>query len=383
MRIMTIARNSVALISWPIICLAFVGAETASVETLTAQLNDKDPARAALAADTLGGLKEKTSPAIAALVKALGDTRRVGYSPGPVHQVVCSNAADALVNIGEPTVPALLTALEKEKDSGVRYRIFQSLGRIGRPAAKAIPPLKAIVAGDAPESDRFYAFDALGKIHSPGPELVAFASSQLNDKSPGMRSLAIGILGKSGKDAVPSIDQLIRLLADPDNRAVAISADFVSQRAVRTDAADALGRIGPPATAAAPRLTKMMADDKDAVPRAAAAIALIRIDEKNSSAAFDTLQEMLVDKSAKTDEISAAANALAGLGLQAKRALPALAKLLHHQDEYVRMDALDAIAEIGGKDAIPLLEFSIRDEEEHIRERAQEAIDELKGVSKQ
>ena len=103
---MSTLRKCIALIPWLVVCPAFAEVENVFVDTWTAELNSKDAARAALAADRLGNLKEKAAPAIPALIKALADTRRADNSPGPVYKVVCNNAADALVNIGEPAVPA-------------------------------------------------------------------------------------------------------------------------------------------------------------------------------------------------------------------------------------------------------------------------------------
>jgi HEAT repeat protein len=373
-------RSCIVLILSLVTYPAFAEVEKVSVDSWTVELSGKDPVRAALAADRLGDLKEKAAPAIPALIKALADTRRADNSPGPVHKVVCNNAADALVNIGEPAVPALLIALEKEKDSGVRYRIMRSLGRIGLPAAKAVLQLKAIVGGGASESDRFYAFDALINIHLPGPELVAFASGQLNDKSPDVRGRALQLLARAGKDAIPAVDQLIKSLSDQEDRWQAVAPDAANRIPLRADAAYVLGRIGPAAAAAVPHLSKLMINDEEVAVRTAAAVALIRINPQDATGmAF--LNSLLTDEKRDNPSKCAAAQALGGLGPMAKDSLPALTKLLGHKSKYVRLEAIDAIAEIGGKDAIPLLEVALSDEEEHVREWAQETIDNLKRHS--
>ena len=378
---MSTLRKCIALIPWLVVCPAFAEVENVFVDTWTAELNSKDAARAALAADRLGNLKEKAAPAIPALIKALADT------PVPtIRLALCTKLFATMPPTHWSTSANRLCPPIDRTGAGKRQRPAVShleKPRTNRPASrKGHSQVESNCRRRCIRKRSLLRVRRLGQYPAPDPELVAFASSQLNDKSPGMRSLAIGLLGKSGKDAIPCIDQLIRLLADPDNRAEAISADAADLRAVRADAADTLGQIGPPAAAAVPRLTKMLTDDKEAVPRAAAAIAPIRIDEKNSSAAFGTLHEMLVDKTENSDENIAAASALAELGPQAKRALPALTKLLQHENEYVRLEAFDAIAEIGGKDAIPLLEITLKDKEEFVREWAQETIDELKGTPK-
>jgi HEAT repeat protein len=291
---------------------------------------------------------------------------------------VRDSAFDALTSIGEPAVPAFLARLEKEKDENRRHRILQSLGRIGRPAAKAIPPLKAIINSSAYKRERLYAFNALVEIHPPGPELVAFASDQLKDESSQFRSTATIALGICGKDASPAVNALINVLTDPADRTHAISNHFFTTRPLRADAAEALGKIGPPAAAAIPRLNKMMLSDNDVIAQTAAAVALARIAPADPTGlAF--LQTLLTDEKSDDHTLETAADALFDLGPAAKGSLRELAKLLRHESWYVRSSVISAIAEIGGKDAIPLLQPALNDKDESTREWARDTIDELQA----
>jgi HEAT repeat protein len=357
--------------------LLYAQVEKVAVETWIAELSSNDPARAKLAAEMLGGMKAEAAPAIPALVKALSD-ERVAERNMLFTTRVCDSAFEALVSIGEPAVPAFLSLLETEKDKDRRHRILRSLGQIGGPAAKAIPPLKAIINSDVSERERFYAFNALALIHSPGPELVAFALDQLNDKSPNFRYIAIDALGICGKDAAPAVNALINLLSDRASRTHAISNHAFTTRPLRADAAEALGKIGPPAAAAIPRLNKMMLSDKDDFARTAAAVALARINPADPiGLAF--LQSLLTDEKSDEHTLETAAYALADLGPAAKGSLPALVKLLQHESDDVRWPTIYAIGEIGGKDAIPLLKPALNDKDEFIREQVQDTIEDLQS----
>lgn len=63
--------------------------------------------------------------------------------------------------------------------------------------------------------------------------------------------------------------------------------------------------------------------------------------------------------------------------LEDEEAVPAIAPLLDDPDESVKLVALDALAEIGGKDARRLLEIAATSEDEDFAAHAEEALDEL------
>jgi len=98
-----------------------------AVSALLAASADPDPnVRAAV----LQGLGEQRAPqAITPLLFALGD-------PSPY---LARLAADALIHIGQPAVPALIRALENDAESRVRLSAARALALIGDTAA--IPAL--------------------------------------------------------------------------------------------------------------------------------------------------------------------------------------------------------------------------------------------------
>jgi HEAT repeat protein len=354
----------------------FAQAEKVSIETWIDELQGDDLSRSILAAEMLGDRKADSAPAIPALIKALSDPRvdrstNIGTGPWPS---VARSAATALTRIGEPAVPALVAALEREMKESTRRLIIDSLGEIGRPAAKALPQLVKIV-NDPADGLQFYAFDAWGRIHPPGPDFVKFASARLKDKSPFMRGLALQQLAEAGKDSGPAIDPIIQLLSDQESSYKAISLDFAYAYPLRADAAYALGRFGPVAATAIPRLKKMTIHDPDVTVRTVAAVALVRIDPLDPTSLW-YLNWLLTNERSDGETLEAAADAAYDLGPLAKGLLPALVKLLQHEDD-VRSSAFHAIAEIGGKNAIPLLQPALKDMDEFERERAEDVIKEL------
>ena len=170
------------------------------------------------------------------------------------------SAAYALGNIGQPVesvVGALIGALG-DRDNVVRERGALGLGKIGPPASKAQSALRKALK-DADRTVAARAAWALGRLKASDEQTIAMLIESL--QSTDLNALATAALGRAGK---PGIDALVKMLGrDPVRRLLAVRA---------------LGRIGPPAAAAAPVVKKAIAD-KDANVRRAAVLALKKIVE--------------------------------------------------------------------------------------------------------
>lgn len=129
---------------------------------------------------------------------------------------------------------------------------------------------------------------------------------------------------------------------------------------VRTDAAEDLGLIGPPAADAVPALVKLMEQDADPLSRIAAAKASARIDPKNETA-VPLLVEALKDKTGKVRK--RAAESLGDLGPGARPAVAALAKAAKDSDPTVSWAVIDALGQIGpdAEPAVPALVEALKD----------------------
>jgi HEAT repeat protein len=174
-------------------------------------LKDEDPRTASGAAQALGTLGEKGSDAIPALAEAMRGT----------NIVLCRLAAKALSQIGRPALPTLVSHL-RHHDPFVRGEAAVALGWMGKLAGAAVPMLVDVLRASSPIGAQPTGVPVPGMAGTP----------------------PTGIAPKPG---------------DPPN----------SVDAARASAAQALGRIGAPATTAVPQLTIALKDPVDAVREAA------------------------------------------------------------------------------------------------------------------
>ena len=185
-------------------------------------------------------------------------------------------------------------------DPGVRRRAIFALGAMGPDAAEAAPALGTILTGDLDAEDRHQAALALAKMApASGAAVPDLARALDGDEEPAVRMNAAFALGRLGGQSRPAVPALIRTMERRANRtnvdtfnctiqemaalalgrATAGGAEGVAPltealAAART--ADkrravvrALGEVGPPARAAAPRLRALLADDSPEVRNAA------------------------------------------------------------------------------------------------------------------
>jgi HEAT repeat protein len=221
-------------------------------------------------------------------------------------------------------------------------------------------------------------FESLDQYVDQAPQAdgISLLVSALDDRSPDIRGLAARKLGEAGRSASSAVDPLIKTLADVEYRWHWISLDFATQRAVRYDAAEALGRIGPASRDAVKTLTEMAQTDEDPEVRVSAALALLRI-EPHKDDPLKLLVASLSDDERGTAGPKCAAEALLQLGPKARSAIPTLVSATEHRDEFLRMAAVDALVAVGGKDAVPTLVRCLTDEDSQVREAACEALGSL------
>jgi HEAT repeat protein len=272
-------------------------------------------------------------------------------------------AGIALVKIGAPAVPGIVTLLKGQnedhiKDAAwileqmgskakaavpelakhltdekgdVRERVAVSLGRIG-PEARAALPMLAKAMKDGEWKVRVRAAAAMIQIDPKSPKAFAVLIDALKNKDKDMRESAAEALGEIGAEAEPAVPALAAALSD-------------KEASVRTAAVYSLDSIGPRAKAAAPALAAAL-KDKSVGFRRMAVIALshFRDDEGSVSA----LIEVLTDK---CDEVrDFAVLGLIKRGKKAKAAIPALTKALEDPNQLVRKHAAIAIEIIQRKD---------------------------------
>lgn len=187
-------------------------------------------------------------------------------------------AASMLSRLGPAAVPAIPLLLEPLKDARETARIYRStvpitLGIIGPPAKSAIPALIEMLKTEDPEPDhpeanlwemaRANAAYALGTI---GPADRSVAHSALLEAARDTRRrvranalVSLSTLGlRPGPETQAAVPILIQVLEDWE--------DLVESQ---QSAAELLGTIGPPATAAVSALTRALESRSEGVRQAA------------------------------------------------------------------------------------------------------------------
>lgn len=299
-----------------------------------------------------------------------------------------------LETIGPGIIPALLGHLGDPHEH-VRAVAAGALGQLR--AMEAIPSLVFMVRDDPSDIARRSAVEALGKL-AASRQHQAIATKERSEQS-SRRGIAWLFLLRVGRPkhlrAVaklglgPALGMRKRGLArffpgrprrkslvplDPVAWIIdALSAALADESAaVRTQAATALGTIGPAASATAPRLIDLLKED-DEIVRRQAAIALGRVGG-DSEAAVRALTELLSDPSASVK--ADAARSLGSLKKAAAPAVSALAALLRDQVDSVRDAAAEAISQIGTLDeaATEILKEGLESPDNVVREHTVEAL---------
>jgi HEAT repeat protein len=276
-----------------------------------------------------------------------------------------------LETIGPSIIPALVRHL-RDQDDDVRAIAAAALGHLH--ALETVPVL-AELANDPSDVVRQSVVAALGSLGCPS------TGSGRNHRGLGRKR---GFLGRAiwrsvwwKKRPAPKPP------ADPIELAVA-TLEFAladPSAAVRAEAALALGRIGPDAAAAAPRLIDLFQEGDEMV-RCQAAQALGEIGEVDGATAA-ALVGLLGDASA-TVRVSAA-QALGALRKAAAPWVTALVPLLQDRDESVRKAAALAISQVGTLDhaATDHLTLGLGSRDNVVRAQTAEALGTIGAAAEQ
>jgi HEAT repeat protein len=347
-----------------------------AVPALIQALGDSDSAVRAVSAEALGAIGDPQ--AVPALIVALGDWGD-WWSEN-----VRRAAAEALVRIGAPAVPALIQALG-DRSENVRRAAAEALVRIGAPAVPAL--IQAL--GDDEFRVRRAAAEALVRIGAPAvPALI----QALGDRSENVRRAAAEALGAIGDpQAIPA---LIQALGDSDSAVRAVSAEALgaigdpqavppliqalgdSDWDVRRAAAEALGRLGNPQ--AVPPLSVWAHAGEDAARNALQTLGYPMLDLPQAVAQVAAQGAWGVLIRALT--CTQVREVVVGLGAPA---VPALVQALGDSDSAVRAVSAEALGAIGDPQAVPALIQALGDYGYYVRRAAQQAIQQIETKQSQ
>jgi HEAT repeat protein len=208
---------------------------------------------------------------------------------------------------GPEDVPALVKALRQAAAAG-RVEAAEDLGRIGPPAAAALPALRPLTEKAADPLLRVEAARAVASIDPKNQTVLPLLTDALMDGAARVRKRAAERLGDLGPAARSAVAALVKAAGDPDpavrraaidalgqigpdaEQAVAVLVEALRDASTRGAAVDALGLLGGKARAAAPALEKVLKGDDVAI-RWAAAAALVRVGGPGAGAGVRHLLE--------------------------------------------------------------------------------------------
>lgn len=314
-------------------------------------------------------------------------------------------------------VPVLIDLLKNGESLRVKKELLVSLGKIGRIAVKALPVIKTYLRSG---SLRAEAILAISGVESGSGESLALFVKALEDKDERIQKSglkAIERLGPKGKGAAPAVQKLLksdsvyirasaiftlRFIVGRDPAFVKVFLEMLNDENsdVKLYAVTALGKLGPLAKTAVPKLIEVLNQNtKYGSVEAEAAYALSLIGEKTLSvpalrkalkspkrriqqAAKSALRKLGAKLTSKTldprlktlngnakKSLFARGKALEGIVKQGKVLVPALLDALDGFHDSVRSSAVEALCEIGKMDpsAIPEIAKGLESKEKAIR----------------
>jgi HEAT repeat protein len=288
----------------------------------------------------------------------------------------------------EAVVRALIGAM-RDPDEDVRRQAVKALGGIGPPARAALPQLWKLVRTGESKEWRDEALRAVAMITRDWRKLVPFLLRLEREDESGERAGSIlfawelvaprveGVLVDLLQSREPDRRRLAFRILDhcfsrPSEQLVPALADVLSDKnvAMRCQAANNLGKIGPVARVAVPGLLAML-KAKDRAERAAAIDALARIGPRGKKACA-VLIAALDEESLRESAVVA----LARMGPEARPAVPRLVAALEDEDPLVRCGAAWALGNIGPEaaPAVPALVMMLHSPHELLQASAARAL---------
>jgi HEAT repeat protein len=319
-------------------------------------------------AEALGAIGPEAKAAVPALGKALHGRRR--------HQ-----AAMALAGIGEPAIPELVAAL-KSKKVQTRRVAARALAKMGPEASEALPALRRAL-NDKDDPMRGNAIRAIYKITGRDREAALRIAQLMARPRPAYQNYVPGVytLWEMGPKAKPAEDALVKVILArrrqrryiPDTvagalavigskkpatiRALILALDEVNSWTYGA-AISGLGRAGPAARKAAPRLEKFLkTHETNARVNAAAALWRVTGDPEKALA-------VLAREIAGPEELGPwwSANSLRDMGPAAAPAVPYLRRAARRTGTRLSSAAALALWKITGspEEALPALLANLR-----------------------
>ena len=199
--------------------LAIVGAPAVfAVPALIRATRDENESLRRKACNALGAMGSRAEIAIPSLVELLALDESAA---------VRDTAADSLAAIG-PDAVAVLTKLMNDPDPEVRWRVAQSLGKIGREASSAVELLSKRLQ-DENHLVRISACEALWKITFEPEPIISTLVGELTNPDRDLRMRAYQLLIGMGPKSRIAIPRLQKLLDDERGYVKSVAAKALAK----------------------------------------------------------------------------------------------------------------------------------------------------------
>ena len=211
--------------------------------------------------------------------------------------------------VGEEELPALVARLSSP-DAAVRAEASEDIQQLGRKARSAESALAKLLA-DPGERVRIAAASALLRITGSNSDAVSVLAKGLASTDAAVRRAAADAVGRTGAGGAPLVTNLATLLKDQNiqTRRAAVRAvatlgsvasgatsalvPLLNDPALKIEAADALGRIGPAARPVPAGLVAMLGADQPMAVHLAAVRAMAQIGGPEAHPAVDFIIKTL------------------------------------------------------------------------------------------
>lgn len=269
------------------------------------------------------------------------DQRYCGFSLPEWHQIMKSIDFKTL---GRPeTVQCLTLIVSDEKAPWASRRMAaKTLGRIGEPAADAVPVLKKLLRspGEEPTQTRLWVLGALALFKTTASEVVPDVSQLILDESLPLlvRINALETLGRVGQQSELALSTFGEILSSDDDQR------FPDE--LRLAAAEAVWILGPSATPLLPLLIQSARDEWSPI-RLAAIVTIGEIGPQAEIAVPTLIDTLLFDEAGEVKEV--AADSLGRLG---PSALKPLAQLQNDPDLEVRLLVIRALSQANSNQTV-------------------------------
>ena len=374
---------------WACIVLRGIGPKAkAAVPALMKKLNDSDPDIRREVVLALGAMGQAAMPALPKIAASLDDEfvrgaatfvlGELGNIPPDVEKKIRDNATSENKSLSTVSLWALAkvhpenktlrrevteTFVERLKDADPVVRVVAARALAALPPEPQITiPIFENAFKDADATTVRHALDALATLGAPAvPNLISIL-----EKHKELRPEIACVLGQMGPVAAPATDALAKLTGD-DNLSVATEAALALGRIgpaakgavpvlysnLQKKGANAhaiilaLGKIGPDAAVAEPLIRKAMASKNGSL-AVTASMALTRIHPQSSQVAAEVIPVLVACLSDTLPETrKAAAESLGSIGAKADNVVAALKKTSENDpDKTVRKAAAKALKSV-------------------------------------